>query len=274
MDEDSAHTRCRTRFWFCCLLCLGKGLDMKNRWLSFLSLMLLLLSDAIFISAQTKVSLSILSNVQFVVTDPAGRKSGADPRYSKASEQWTRFDQIPNSRYGETYYQEDEPPKIEFETYLRSPGQEGTFTIEIIGDSTRSTSLVIDVVSSLTRSQVQQPYYEIAAIPIEKDSAITFQFTYHCAPGDSVGLVKVVSAISLVQDIAVMRKLGWIKNQRTADAYQALIWAYNEQLHQSHALAVRAALTAIMQKIASDSLDTLSVEARNSLRQDIEYLSR
>ena len=247
----------------------GKKDTIMRTTLAICTLTFVLLSTSY---CQKRVYLGILSNVQFVISDPTGRKSGTDPRYSKPKEQWVRLNEIPGAGYRETYDQDDEPAKTQFETHLQSPEDDGTFTIEVIADTTKNAFLTVDVVSETDGTPVQTPFYAIKAIPVERDSAITYHFVYHGSIGDSVGLVKVISARSIRQDVAAMNKLGWINGQSTADKYSGLIMLYGVQMQKSDFAGARAALTSILQSISPDSSLTLTSDACNTIRPDVQYL--
>ncbi|MCX6143817.1 MAG: hypothetical protein NTZ35_11410, partial [Ignavibacteriales bacterium] len=223
-------------------------------------------------NSQSRVHLYVSSSAEYIVTDPVGRHTGIDPRYSRPSEQWTWLEQIPNATIGYNTSNEEGPSSIDFEILFNSPEGDGVYTIVLIADRLTISGLVANITSIDNPLQLQHPYFQVDGIPIEKDSAVTYLFTYHGAPGAPVSLVKVVSASSLVRDVAAMLKLNWITTQPIADKYVTLINSYSTQLQQNNYTGARGSLISILQSLTSDSLTNLTADACKSLRRDVEYL--
>jgi hypothetical protein len=222
--------------------------------------------------SQTIVHLTIDTDVNCIVADSSGRKTGVDSRYSKPYSQWIWMRQIPNSTIGYNTSNEGGPSLLEFEALLNSPSQDGWFTIQLIGHALRVAVLLIDVTTQHDAINAQEPRYEIEAIPIDKDSTVTYVFTYHSAPGSLTTLVKAVSPNSLLRDILAMRKLHWITSQSTADKYATLIERYSNQSKLSNLSDARSTLATIIQNISSDSSNTMTLAACKWFRPDIECL--
>lgn len=240
------------------------------RIIASLSLLTIILSSCA--SSQTKVYLHVVSGVEYIITDPIGRKTGVDPRYSKPIEQWTRLEQIPNATYGSENTNEGGPSSLQFEAFLQSPQGDGTFTIELIGDTTAVSYLTVYVMPWVDSARVQRPYFEVEKIPVEKDSAITYLFTYHSAPASPVSLVKAVSARSLIQDVAAMFKLNWITSQSTADKYLDWFRVYGSQYQVNNFGAAQATLFLVLANLKADSARAMSADSYKSLRSDTEQL--
>lgn len=236
------------------------------------SLNLILVIMTLSVSSQTKNFLNITTDVNVVITDPSGKKTGIDSRFAKPYGQWTWMREIPNSAIGFEGDDEVQSSMVHFEAYVPSPQGDGTFKIELIGDETWVTYLSVSMYTPTPVRDVQEVERIIRKIPIEKDSSTVYLFTYHSALGAPVSLVKVVSARSLIQDVAAMRKLGWISSQVTANKYSDLIATYSSQMQQSDFAGARASLNLIMHNIASDSSISLTADACKSLRPDVESL--
>jgi hypothetical protein len=222
--------------------------------------------------AQTSFYLHVSSAVEFIVTDPVGRKSGIDRRFSKPTEQAVWLQQIPNAVVDYENSNEGGPSIVVLESSLVTPKADGTYAIEMIGNTTEGSYLTVYVLPQVKGAQIQHPYFHISKIPIDTDSSVTYLFTYHGVIGTPVSLVKVVSARSLIQDVAAMSKLDWIKNQQTANKYLECIDTYRTQLQQLNFNEARTALSTIIQNIGADSARTLTRDACKSLRSDVELL--
>jgi hypothetical protein len=236
------------------------------------SLNLILVMTTLSVLSQTKNFLNITTDVNAVITDPSGKKTGMDSRFSKPYSQWTWMREIPNSAIGFETDDEVQSSSVHFEAYVPSPQGDGTFRIELIGDKTWVTYLSVSMRPPRNVSGVQKAMRNVLKIPIEEDSSIVYLFTYHSALGSPISLVKVVSARSLIQDLAAMRKLGWISSQVIANKYSSLIVTYSSQMQQSDYAGARASLTDIIHNIASDSSISLTADACKSLRPDVESL--
>lgn len=235
-------------------------------------LSLLVLTMTLCVLSQTKNHLLVSTSVHLVVTDPSGRKMGVDSRISKPYDQWTWYREIPNATIGFNNTNESESSSTEFEAFTTSPHDDGTFKIELIGDTICTSFLLVYATPQNNVGEVQRASYRIRTIPVDKDSVVTYLFTYHAARPASVSLVKVVSARSLVQDIAAMQKLRLITDRRTADKYTDLVRVYATSLQHHDITGARSTLTNIIHSIAADSAGTLAADACKSLRSDFESL--
>lgn len=222
------------------------------------------------------VQINSSDNVNFLVTDPKGRRTGVDPRGARSNDTWKWFEEIPHSNYAFTSVgsldTNDTPEgSMEFLHRFPSPQDNGTFTIRVFGNSLGAFDLSLSVQGS-GKAGIPNAGFEIRSTPIEKDSAVTFFFNHHGGPGTPVTFVKLVSATSLIQDVYAMHRLRWIKDQRTADKYLNLIRAFSSQTDQVSIDDIRHSLATILQHVAADSTTTLTTDACGLLRADTEYL--
>jgi hypothetical protein len=220
--------------------------------------------------SQTKIYINISSYGQFIVTSPEGKRTGLEPRQNTPSTQWRVLQEIPDGTYDQQW--NGGPPIFAFEAEDQTPNLDGTYTIDLIGDSTGFAWLGVEVLSLRDSAKVQQPYFNFENIPLQKDSVATYIFTYHCAIGSPVSLTKIVTAQSLVRDVFAMLRLKWIKTGSIATKYLHLIGDYTRQLRTNGHEAARICLRTILTNIAADSGTTLSKEACASLRPDVETL--
>ena len=144
--------------------------------------------------------------------------------------------QIPN---------DNESTTAEFNADFLSPQGDGTYHIDLIGNKLASYNIHLTV-SSQDTTRAQDAQFNILESPIEKDSVVSYLFTYHQAPGSPVRFAKIVSVTSLIQDVTVMRKLGWIKDQGTINKYINHFSSAKLQLGRTDYKGARAILEKVL----------------------------
>ena len=244
----------------------------------FLFFLLLFPSVVVRVESQTRISLQIdASNVvDYVVTDPAGRQSGIDPRVIDQSGQPVQLNNIPNSGYsymsvGNSALNGNWSVSSEFTAGFLSPQGEGVYRIDLIGDTLAAFNIYLTLASYDT-TLAQDAQFSTFKVPIDKDSVVTYLFTYHEAPGSAVSFTKVVSATSLIQDVTVMRKLGWIKDQETANKYLDYFNSAKSQLQSNNLSGARATLQTVLSNAIADSVNNLTHDAYALLSSDTDNL--
>jgi len=157
---------------------------------------LVFLAMAASLKSQTHVSMQIdVSNiVDYVLTNPAGQRSGIDPRLSDNSGHDILFKEIPNASYsymslGDLYSNNNSDVTAEFNGDFTSPQDDGIFRIDLIGRRSGKFDFYLSLSSSDT-TRAQKTHFSIFQVPIKKDSVISYLFTYHGAPGSPISLVK------------------------------------------------------------------------------------
>lgn len=214
--------------------------------------------------------------VNFIVTDPKGRRTGVDPRYKAKPDDWLWLEEIPKANYAFMSVGNLDPNGpvevfMEFVYHFNSPEGDGVYTVQVIGNNLSTFELFVDA-SGRDRAKTQDAMFETRNIPIDKDSVITYLFTYHGAPGSPVSLVKVVSASSLLQDVAAMRKLNWITSQATVDKYVSLYTAYGTQFAEKDFDGAHVTLSTVITNLRADSAIWVTADAYKSLRADADQL--
>jgi hypothetical protein len=214
--------------------------------------------------------------VNYVVTDPAGRMTGIDPRGAARRENWKRYEEIPESNYGFMSVGDLDPNasvdvSSEFVCLFESPEGDGTYTFQFFGNKLGKFDLYVTA-GGYDTTHIQDVRFDLKNIPIDRDSVITYRFTYHGRPGSDVSFVKVVSANSLLQDVSAMRKLGWITDQPTADKYLSYFSTAKTQLEQNNTTGARTTLQSVLRDVDVDSSSMLTSKAYALLRDDTEYL--
>jgi hypothetical protein len=162
--------------------------------LRLICLCLLCFSAAPCALSQKTIHMDVATDVLLVVTDPAGKKTGIDSRFSRPYSEWIELKEIPHSVIGFETDDETLPSFTHFEGVVNSPMGDGDFTIEIIGQRTGVTWLSVIMFPSQKDSGTQEADIEIHNIPVEKDSVVSYRFTYHSPIGSPASLIKVVSA--------------------------------------------------------------------------------
>ncbi len=211
------------------------------------------------------------NDVNFIVVDPQGRKTGVDSRNAKTHSQWVWLREIPRANY--SFDGEEMQASMQFLCRFNSPTADGIYTIHIMGKKLSAFNLSLSA-TGYDSTRIQDAIFELHNIPLDRDSVVTYLFTYHRAPRYPARFEKAVDAKSLVQDLAAMRKLKWIRSQQAMNRYVKLVRTYGMQLQQRDTIAARSTLTTIIRSIIPDSARALTVNAYRSLRTDVEYLLR
>jgi hypothetical protein len=231
-------------------------------------------------SAQVEMSFQINSSetVHFIVTDPLGRRTGADPRgvHMDTLYRVTFLQEIPQASYvytsiGSLDTNAPPPPEShEFNYNLEPSTDDRSFTLDVIG--TKLTTFWIDAFVGRSAPKTSRSWHLSASGVVQKDSVVSYQLRCPRANTSNATLTKVVNSRSLIRDVAAMVKLHWIVTQPAADKYSNLIRNYGSQMKQANVHGAQVALISIVENIASDSSRTLTIDACKLLRPDVQYL--
>ena len=230
------------------------------------------------VSSQSKGAITIASseNIHFVVADPHGRRSGADPRGTVADTIYgvTFIDEIPGANYAFSGMADIEgnngTESHEFSFNPQLSEHEGMYTL--VGIGTRVSSYWFSSHVLLPRGKTYELRRFSAAGAVDKDSTVTYRFTYYRSSDKVLVFEKVVDAGSLAKDVAAMFKLDWITPQLTADKYSDWFRAYGSQFQLNDFGAAQATLLGVLANLRADSGTALSVDAYKSLHSDTEQL--
>jgi hypothetical protein len=210
------------------------------------------------LESQTRIDLQIDASVavDYIVTNPAGKQSGIDARVVDKSGEPVLLHEIPNAGYGYMSVGKSDPKdetseSTEFNAGFLSPQGDGVYQIDLIGNKLASFNIYLTL-SSHDTTRAQDAQFSILDAPIDKDSVVTYLFTYHEAPGSPVSFTKVVSVTSLIQDVTVMRKFGWIKNQAAADKYVNYFCSIKLQASANNFNGARAILQTVLSDAKND----------------------
>jgi hypothetical protein len=217
-----------------------------------------------------------VSDTHFKITDPSGRRSGSNYKETDIMDDSKWFEEIPNANYSSMGIGSLDPNDpglhcMEYTASFIAPQGEGMYTIQVIGIKLKTFNISIDV-SSKDTVKIRNVDFALQNIPIDKDSVVTYYFTYHSSIGSPVGLVKVVNPQTLVQDVSAMSKLGWIQSQTTVQDYNQLYNTVGSQISVNNISGARTTLNTILNKLHSDSASAISGDACNLLSADTRQL--
>ena len=228
------------------------------------------------LTQEVAMQINSTQTVNFLVIDSLGRRTGVDPRGSISGRDWKSFTEIPNSNYASVSVGSLDTTDVvqvsrEFIYHFTSPTQDGGYKICVIGNTLGTFDLSVDA-DAYDRVHLQGARFAVSVAPIDKDSMVTYLFTYHGPKGTRVSLAKAVSANSAIQDIGAMRKLNWLSTQSAAGKYVDLFRSYAGQFQLNDFGAAQATLLGVLANLRADSGTALSVDAYKSLHSDTEQL--
>ncbi|TSA18302.1 hypothetical protein D4R75_11405 [bacterium] len=223
---------------------------------------------------QVHVALQINSSVSvhFIVTDPHGYRTGADPRgkHKDAAYGVTFIREISGANYAFTGLGPPESDSHEFVFNFDLPTDSGTYTIQVIGNKTAAFWLDLYVG---THEHMQDKSWSIdTAGAIQKDSVITFTLR---VPPDTTSvprLLKIVSSRTLLADIAAMYAVHSIKDRIKLKRYADLVRLYEQKMAMSDRADAVSTLRTLVDDIKADSGHGLARRDANLLIKDVEEL--
>ncbi len=123
---------------------------------TIVTILLLNLSLMQAINSQTKVYMDVSSDINFIVTDPYGKKTGIDSRYSKPYNQWTWYKEIPNATIGFEGIGDGSPSIVLFESRMDTSNAYGNYTFQFIGDTLEVFDFLVESFPLSKNSQVPE----------------------------------------------------------------------------------------------------------------------
>ena len=239
---------------------------------TIVTIILLNLSLMQAINSQTKIYMDVSSDINFIVTDPSGKKTGIDSRYSKPYNQWTWYKEIPNATIGFEGIGDGSPSIVLFESRMDTSDAYGNYTFQFISDTLEVFDFLVESFPLSKNSLLQKVRYDLKNIPIDNDSVVTYHFNYHGALGFKTSLIKVVSPRTLIQDVSAMQKLGWIQSQTTSQNYIQLYSTISSQMSNNDTPDARSTLNTVLNQLRADSGSAISGDAYKLLNADTKQL--
>jgi len=152
--------------------------------------------------------------VQFIVTDPSGRRTGEDPRGMPNPMQGKAFREIPGASYsvgsvGDSPEKEYKPSRedlqFDFQCRFITPDNDGAYTIQTIGIELGVYSLFVDI--SPRRGSNLKPFRKRMKDLTDIGQVTEYKFTYSSTYPTPANLAKVVALQTLRQDLDNSYKL-------------------------------------------------------------------
>jgi len=226
--------------------------------------------------------------VQFIVTDPHGRRTGEDPRGVSNPMQGTELREIPGARYslssvGDSpsadYQPSPQDLQFEFEYRFRSPDDDGIYTVETIGTTLGPYTLFVDV-SPRRGSTLQRYRKEIKGVT-NINQVTKYQLTYSGIAGAPVALEKIVTANTLRQDLENCYKLKLLGDKGFHEELSNILDSYEKHLSRKDALKAVKELEKFHDRITKEykegtkSRDKrfVTADALQILSYDVQYLT-
>ncbi len=163
--------------------------------------------------------------VQFIVTDPLGRRTGADPRGAPNPLSGVHIAEIPGASYAtvtpgdspndSSGITNDEDLMFEFDYQIKAPEDDGVYQFEAIGTKQGIYTMYIRVVAH-SRSVLQSIDTVVDGI-IDSLQSNFYELDYHGIPGTPIHFRKIVSGSTLRQDVDVGYAKGWLGNRSLCD---------------------------------------------------------
>jgi hypothetical protein len=245
----------------------------------FVFALLTFFSNSVLSQNSGYFDISTTIDVQFIVTDPMGRRTGEDPRGVSNPMQGIEINEIPGANYstssvGDSPLPDYEPIKsdfsFEFNHMISAPQNDGVYTIQTIGIASSDYNLDIHV-KPRKKSIIQSFDMDIHGVT-DVNKVTTYRFTYHGTPGGEIKFEKVVTGTTLLEDVSAMEKVNWITTQSVADKYTGIITTYNAQMQQNNFSGARTTLNTVIQNLIADSTAAITSAAYKSLRSDTDQL--
>jgi len=202
--------------------------------------------------------LDISSNttVQFIVTDPSGKRTGEDPRGVSNPYQGLRLREIPGASYA-TNSVGDNPTAgftptpedfgFEFGDPISTPSSNGVYAIEAIGTEAGKYSLFVEVTPK-RGSNLQSFSQEIDGLT-DKDQVTNYNFSYNGTPGAPVKFEKLVTQQLLHQDLDNSLKLNLLGNTAFYNSLSGMLTQFDQSLAAHDSVAARIILQNYSQQI-------------------------
>jgi len=247
---------------------------MKN--ISITLILLFFLRNISNAQIETRVQIDASDNVNYIIIDPFGHKTGVDSRQTQNKSDWIWYEEIPNSNYGlqsegsldPINHPADISPELMFG--FNSPQADGDYIIKVYGWKTGLFWIGGEFYQYM--KYVTGCKFYLKNLPIEKDSTITYKVCYHGIKNKSTYFIKIVDASSLIRDIHAMQAIGWIQNQTTTLDYTQLYGTVGLQIADSNIIGARTTLNIILNNLLTDSASAISGDAYKLLSTDTRQL--
>ncbi|MBI5894428.1 MAG: hypothetical protein HZB79_12445 [Deltaproteobacteria bacterium] len=231
----------------------------------FISMMFLAHSQLVFAEAGIQINStaegsdgSFLSKttVKYIITDPAGRRLGKDPRNNQKYNEFS-------GGYGTTAIDDQYSVEAIF------PPINGTYTIEVIGSSLMMFSLDISIYREIAGEGL--PSFEIRGVT-DKGITSKFQMTYSSDPNITPKVEKVVTISDAKNDVNIAYNLGLITNAGIEQSLIAKLNAAEKAINKGKKQTAENQLNAFINEVNAQKDKHIKENAVKILIEDAEYL--
>jgi len=206
------------------------------------------------------------SPIEFLLTDPAGNRTGLDPTTG------VQFNQIPGSSYSADSIQDDLDPSsgdttpevknLEIVTPLS-----GTYNLEVFG--TGVGAYAIDFVAEDSNGD---PHVETVSGNTLLGATAQFTIIYSTVPGSPVVVKHIVTFDGLVTDLNLARTLGLIDNDGIANSLLSKLQAAKAAMARGDAATASNILRAFVDEVSAQAGKHIQADAANLLIADSKAL--
>lgn len=195
--------------------------------------------------------------VELLVIDPQGNKTGFDPSVN------TIVEQIPNSGWGV-----DEFPGIPPTRFVGiGEPKGGTYRLEVIGINPTTYTLGIRMADSAGNSR--QPVFNgITSLGIIS----TYTITYDPAPGVTPKVERVVTIEDIKNDVKIAFNLGLINNEGVQQSLLAKLENAKKEIGQGNIQAAKNILKAFINEVNAQKEKHIKEYAVKILLEGANYL--
>jgi hypothetical protein len=217
--------------------------------------------------------------VHFIVTDPLGRRAGADPRGAPNPRIGIDIIEIPDAVYaaetvGDIPDKEGDPVRIDYAhvlTYSFDSPIDGTHLIQAIGVRNSVFDLYVTV-SPDDDNAIIQPFRVKTKGLAQKDSVVEYRFDYRSQPGMPITFEKVVRSNTLRQDLAAAYKLKLLGDQKLFDDWNKEIDKFERDLARKDSAKARQELEKFGKELDKQREETIKHEERG--QKDKRFITK
>jgi len=221
-------------------------------------------------------------NVEFIVTDPEGRRLGFDPRTRDYHAELTGGYDRPwfwNPYEGKAELVRDPAPgrggrggkrPDSYTTFAEFGLVEGEYTVEVVGMGPTEYSVRV----LLSPGDPGESMKFRARGVIDKDKSVVYRFTYRADPeGPAGAFEKLISTEGLKQEVVLFHENRWIRRRGVAKRLLAKVEAAEDALSMGNGSAARDYLGDFMDEVRGLSRKQIAKEKSAILVDDARYLA-
>ncbi len=207
------------------------------------------------------VEITVSGGVEFVLTNPGGKRSGFDPTLNK------RYDEI-NHSYG-VFSVDSENPDVEppepVNEFVDDNPLDGIYRLTLHGTKLSQFRLSILLLRSIVKSDGKAFIFKGV---LDSGATQGYQFEYTSIPGAAFTANKIVDGQTVQQDLSLSFKIGWIKNRGILNSLQQKLDNALQQKEKGQLAAARNILGAFINEVQAQRGKGITDDAANILIDD------